>query len=448
MIVLRLVRRPDGAPAGPAVRPIEEGGSTIGRAPDCDLVLDDPLRLVSRRHAWIVPQGTGEALLRCISTTATLLVNGEALPPGGERVVQVGDRLRIGGFEVLLEDREVVASPPLPVSPLPGSPPPLAQPPVARPAASEPPPAPPALAARASRLDRWFELDTVADPLGPGSPLPLPVSSALPDAALPARRPPSADLLRPLPEAVAGLRKPVPERPPREPVDADDGGSAAIDEPALGERDALQRAFLRGAGLEAATQLTLSPIWMEHLGRLLRTMTEGTVDLLHSRAVTKRGLGAEGTRIVARENNPLKFAPDAAEALRLLLNPESHPGFLRPVDALRDAHVDLQVHQLAMVAGMRAAVFDLLSRLGPEAIAATEGSAQGLGQRFPALRDAALWRRHCEAHARLLENLDDVFEATFGREFLLAYEAHSAQAVQASLPHASRLPGSRVDGDL
>jgi len=109
MIVLRLVRRPDGAPAGPAVRPIEEGGSTIGRAPDCDLVLDDPLRLVSRRHAWIVPQGPAEALLRCISTTATLLVNGEALPPGGERVVQVGDRLRIGGFEV--QPRTAAASP-------------------------------------------------------------------------------------------------------------------------------------------------------------------------------------------------------------------------------------------------------------------------------------------------------------------------------------------------
>jgi predicted component of type VI protein secretion system len=73
---------------------------------------------------------------------------------------------------------------------------------------------------------------------------------------------------------------------------------------------------------------------------------------------------------------------------------------------------------------MRAAVFELFSRLGPEAAENGEGPAQGLS-RMPLLRAAALWRRHRMQHAQLLEHLDDDFETIFGREFLRAYEAQS-----------------------
>jgi type VI secretion system FHA domain protein len=444
MIVLRIVRQPDGAPPGQATRTVDPGGSTIGRAPDCDLVLDDPLRLVSRRHAWIAAQDGDAALLRCISTSATLLVNGEALPPNGERVVHAGDRLRIGGFEVQLEAR---ASAPIAVPELAlsestvhvGSSAGSARPPPARP----------------PRLDKWFDLDTVADPLGPGSPLPaLGSAAALPEPARPgvshgvAGLAPAAQLAEAAMARANALRdERVPvtqhaERAVRAPTPVDVPLSAAAEvaaevavevaePPGDDEPHALARAFLRGAGLEASTPLTLNPAWMEHVGALLRASLEGTLDMLRSRAVAKRGIGAEGTRIVARENNLLKFAPDAAEALRLLLNAGGRPGFLDPIDAVHDAHCDLRVHQLAMVAGMRAAVFELISRLGPEATERAEGPPRGLARHFPLLRDAALWRRHRHGHAQLLENLDDTFEVVFGREFLRAYEAQSRSVLDA-----------------
>jgi type VI secretion system FHA domain protein len=163
---------------------------------------------------------------------------------------------------------------------------------------------------------------------------------------------------------------------------------------------------------------------MEHLGALLRTTAEGTLALLQSRAVTKRQMRAEGTHITPRQNNPLKFSPGAKEALTRMLQREATPGFLDPVAALQDAHHDLLVHQVAMVAGMRAAVFELFSRLGPEAAESEEGPAHGLS-RLSLLRAAALWHRHRMQHARLLEHLDDDFETIFGREFLRAYEAQS-----------------------
>jgi type VI secretion system FHA domain protein len=184
----------------------------------------------------------------------------------------------------------------------------------------------------------------------------------------------------------------------------------------------LASAFARGAALRA--EVTLTPEWMEHVGALLRATAEGTLALLQSRAVAKRHMRAEGTHIAPRQNNPLKFSPDATEALTRMLQRDASPGFLDPVSALQDAHRDLLVHQVAMVAGMRAAVFELFARLGPEAAEGAEGPAQG-ASRLQLLRAAALWRRHCLQHAELLKHLDDDFETIFGREFLRAYEAQS-----------------------
>jgi type VI secretion system FHA domain protein len=182
---------------------------------------------------------------------------------------------------------------------------------------------------------------------------------------------------------------------------------------------------------------------MEHLGALLRVTAEGTLALLQSRAIAKRHMRAEGTHIAPRQNNPLKFSPDATEALTRMLQRGGSPGFLDPVAALQDAHRDLLVHQVAMMAGMRAAVFELFSRLGPDATESAAGPAHGLA-RLPVLRAAALWERHRAQHASLLEHLDDDFEAIFGREFLRAYEAQSRDAADGDPPPSEApWPGAR-----
>jgi predicted component of type VI protein secretion system len=176
MIALRLVKCPDGSSPGIAPQPLDADGVMIGRSPQCGLMLADPLRGVSRKHAWIASQRGGDtALLRCISATTPLAVNGKKLEPGGEQVVKPGDRLRIGGFELQLEEAELTTIP-LPV--------PHAQAPPAVPA-----PAPPSVAAipaRQSRLDALWGVDTAPDPLGSESPLPASIGtmSSLPAPSL------------------------------------------------------------------------------------------------------------------------------------------------------------------------------------------------------------------------------------------------------------------------
>jgi type VI secretion system FHA domain protein len=410
VIALRVTRRPGATEPDATALALPPEGLTIGRSDDCGLVLADPLRLVSRQHAQVIVDGQA-ARVRCVSSRP-LWVNDVQLEPGGEQALCVGDRLRIGRFELAVE-----------------------------PAA--------AAAAQRPRLDRWFDLDGAPDPLAAESPLPAvapapdaaansavvswqtsrhvvragaPIAPSLPIA-------PSAATLPPAPPVQAPLPAPA-QRVARRSTK----GSPELLE--------LAAAFARGAGLRAEAA-PLTPEWMEHLGALLRATAEGTLALLQSRAVAKRHMRAEGTHITPRQNNPLKFSPDATEALTRMLQRDATPGFLDPVAALQDAHRDLLVHQVAMVAGMRAAVFELFSRLSPAAAENAEGPAHGIS-RLPLLRAAALWRRHRLQHAQLLEHLDDDFETIFGREFLRAYEAQSRLDADAnSTPPEAPWPNGR-----
>lgn len=414
MIALRVTRRPGATEPDATALALPPEGLTIGRADDCGLVLADPLRLVSRQHAQVTAVGHA-ARVRCISSSAPLWVNDMQLDPGAERALLAGDRLRVGGFELAVE-------------------------PVAE------------AAARRSRLDRWFDLDGAPDPLAAESPLPALAPS--PEAAATsavvswqasrhvvrtgAPMAPGAPSMPPAPPlspapAAAPDEAPLARKAPHRSADGPDGP------PELRE---LAAAFARGAGL-VTDPAPPTPEWMEHLGALLRATAEGTLALLQSRAVAKRHMRAEGTHIAPRQNNPLKFSPDATEALTRMLQRDASPGFLDPVAALHDAHRDLLVHQVAMVAGMRAAVFELFSRLGPEAVEQAEGSAHGIS-RLPLLRAAALWQRHRMQHAQLLEHLDDDFETIFGREFLRAYEAQSRVDADAKpAPPEAPWPGAR-----
>jgi FHA domain-containing protein len=109
----------------------------------------------------------------------------------------------------------------------------------------------------------------------------------------------------------------------------------------------------------------LSPELMRRLGELVRVATQGTIDLLQARATLKREMKTEVTMIASRDNNPLKFSPDAHAALAHLLSTQSIRGFLDPVPALKDSYDDLLAHQVGFIAGMRAAMQGLIARFDP-----------------------------------------------------------------------------------
>jgi FHA domain-containing protein len=179
------------------------------------------------------------------------------------------------------------------------------------------------------------------------------------------------------------------------------------------------RALQQGLGISTGA---LNPEHAQRVGELLRAMTHGTLELLTARMVAKRELGAAATQLRTRENNPLKFSPDVDAALGHLLGPPER-GFLEPQVAVTEAFDDLRAHQVALLAGMRAALDTVMSRFDPTALEQRLAPGGALENLIPANRRARLWSAYAEEYARIVSEIEDDFDALLGRAFLKAYQA-------------------------
>jgi type VI secretion system FHA domain protein len=193
----------------------------------------------------------------------------------------------------------------------------------------------------------------------------------------------------------------------------------------------LLQAFLDGAGVpDIDMKGPLTPETMHMLGQVLREATQGTLDLLVSRALIKREIHAEMTVIVTKENNPLKFSPNVEAALTHMLAPRGQ-GFMPPLTAMKDAYDDLRAHQFAFMAGMRAALAGTLRRFDPDPLEKRLTEKSLLDSVLPLNRKAKLWDLYREMYeGEIKREAEDDFHAWFGRAFLAAYEAQLDKLAQ------------------
>jgi FHA domain-containing protein len=210
----------------------------------------------------------------------------------------------------------------------------------------------------------------------------------------------------------------------------DSADQAAHIESTAPDRNELLRAFLSGAGVpDLAIPAGLTPQFMETLGQLLRESTQGTLDLLLARMLTKREVRADLTMIAPRENNPLKFSPSAEAALAHLLSPQGR-GFMTPLQAMKDANDDLRSHQFGFMAGMRAALAGVLERFDPVQLEKRITQKTMMDSLLPINRKAKLWDLFSERYREISFEAEEDFHMLFGKEFLRAYEAQIAKLEQ------------------
>ncbi|MDH1141721.1 type VI secretion system-associated FHA domain protein TagH [Pseudomonas mosselii] len=227
----------------------------------------------------------------------------------------------------------------------------------------------------------------------------------------------------------AGLSIPVAGQPQAHSFEALMANQAAAPSaPAPGPADAsdaLLQAFLRGAGIEhLRIDAADAAAQMEAVGRSYRLMVEGLIDVLRARSSLKGEFRMQQTTIAPVRNNPLKFAPNADEALLLLLR-EGNQAFMAPDQAVRDSFDDLRAHQLAVMAGVEAAIKHLLKRFEPARLEQRLAPAAGLAKLFGGSRQAHCWQQFTELYSQISREAEDDFQDLFGREFSRAYEAHS-----------------------
>jgi len=417
---------------------MNQGSMAIGRSSDNDWVLPDPERLVSSQHC-VIQYKDGRYYLTDNSTNGVELVNaGIRLRRGNSELLQDGELIRIGDYEIQARiDFNVQA---VDSQPFAGESPNSFE--ALMGAVSNKPAPVPVIAPQFQGASSMDTLPDLFDFLSPTAVPPPTVPDHVPSEQHDFRPPTPVAVPVVAPPVVSGAVIPedwdlfgdtpapvVSAAPPPAPPPVIQPPPVVEPPPPVAESQQpdLLQAFLRGAGLD---QLRLdkaqAEAQMENIGRSYRLMVEGLIDVLRARASLKGEFRMQQTMIQPAENNPLKFAPNADEALLLLLR-HGNQAFMAPDLAVRDSFNDLRAHQLAVMAGVEAAIKHLLSRFEPAQLEERMGKPGGLSSLFNGSRQAQYWQQFTELYSNISREAQEDFQDLFGREFSRAYEEHSAR---------------------
>jgi type VI secretion system FHA domain protein len=176
--------------------------------------------------------------------------------------------------------------------------------------------------------------------------------------------------------------------------------------------------MFRGAGLDPAD---LTPEVARAIGQILRTVVQGTMDVLHARRGIKEEFRIQHTVFdpVGR-NNPLKFSAGVDDALHNLFVRRS-PGYLGPVAAFEDAFEELRHHQIAMLDGMRVAFDAMLEQFNPSKLEEAFDREHKKGARLPVPIKPRYWELYGERFHDMVRDAEAAFRTLFGDEFSAAY---------------------------
>jgi FHA domain-containing protein len=196
--------------------------------------------------------------------------------------------------------------------------------------------------------------------------------------------------------------------------------------------DELFLALLNGAGLSKENiESGLTPQLMQTIGELLKGLIDGSVDLISQRALLKREVCSELTVVVLEKNNPMKFFPDSQSILTQMLG-KKIPGFMTPKEAIADTFLDLNSHQLGLMAGMKAELNAQLERLQPANFSKNSQAANLIDRFNPSRQKAKMWDDFSAYHEQLSKqaNADFDSQSKYGESFQTAYEKEVAKANQ------------------
>ena len=383
-VTVKIFTKHAGRPTLFQTREFDSLPVTIGRDATCTLALDDPQKHISRVHVEL-EQEDGTYWMSVVSKVNPVMVKGRRYGPGTRLTLQSGDSFEMGEFEVQVMFPEKRAA------------------------------MPPEKQSLINTLDEESGLQELPPPepgifdeptfVG-GHEEPTYMGPAPTLAPPPPPPPPPPAKKRISPTEITAPRAPSPAR---------------VTPAGLAEG---LRIFMEGAGLPYKEVSTAqSERLLRDCGAVLRAAVEGLMLLLIARAEMRKEFEAEErTMVAARDNNPLKLMSDPHEAMQFLFDPTDRTdGFLDPVQAIGDACEDLRAHELALMAGMRAAIMGALRRFDPQVLEkAFEKSAGGfsLGS-----RKAKMWELFLAHQQKLSQEAQEDFSKVFGRDFMVAYQS-------------------------
>lgn len=377
-------------------------GGTIGRGSDSSLVLPDDTRGISRLQAIVQITADGECYITNRGNVSRMAINDIPLERDRQAELQDGDVLGIDEYRIAIADAILDTRPVSRLSTMSASQAPLQTPPEEGKPTAVP----------GDVWDTLIERFSISDNIS--SSRSKPASVAVADVALPV----SAD--------ESPFRTPrqggVPPHKKRLGIDPLPGDSVRL---TVGEKDSeklegeLLEALLEGMGLSDVQPLPqFDREAMRQLGQMFSMFSQGTVALLASRSILKRGVKADMTMVLDDANNPFKLLPSGKTVLMQMFGTRM-PGFMAADKSVRDALLDLQAHQLGMTAGIRGIIDAMLASFDPERL---EEAAKREGVSSRLVRKAALWDYFVRSYGKTAGEIGNDFHTLFGEAFLRAYD--------------------------
>ncbi|RJE81927.1 type VI secretion system-associated FHA domain protein TagH [Paracoccus onubensis] len=373
---------------GPVNIVVPETGIQVGRRQGMDWVLPDASRYISGHHFDVSFDGQ-QWWLRDVSTNGTFL-QGHRHRLDGAHALRNGDRFQVGHYIVValfdMPQNAVAISP----SSLPEH-----------------------------RVDKPVFEDPGDDPWTVGGDIPPPIDLPIGEEA---RR--QSDFSDDFLAFPADIQPPAAETPPPSAVPPQSGSkapqpappaAAPAPPPAPVDQSAFVRAFCEGAGIDVSLAAEVAPDMLGHaLGETMRASASQLMTALQDRASARHFTrGGERTMRGATDNNPLKFLPDAEQALEaLFLRPRA--GFLTGAAGFDEALGDLRRHQGALFAALQPALIELLQDLEPTRIEA-EVKGGALGGRKSRAWDAYVqrWDAKTASENGILDEFIRLFAASY-----------------------------------
>lgn len=392
------------APPYPLSITLDERGGTLGRATENQFIVYDPQRFASRHHATISAYN-GDYYIEDASSSGTLINNDTELFQGQHHQLQHSDTLTIGecDIEVCIMEQHTLAS----------------QDPMSSAAMQQ------SVSSSPQSSDSFDINDFFPDEPSPPSP-----GEALVHASNPLMlmtdmmaAPSENTNIDAIAEAFDFDSPHQADQAKMSPNQQSTTASASInhqvtDTPLQTEQDTLAlRAFLKELDIDPQEFIGQNKVnVMQVAGVILRTLTQGMMDVLQARAAVKKHFNMDNTQIKSACNNPLKFSLDSTQAMTRMLKQEE--GFMDPIESAKEAVNDAKAHQMAMVSGLDAAIKSTIESFDPGKLEPEFAKENN----FTFSKKAKYWQCYHHKYQQISDEAESTSNTQFSLQFNQQYE--------------------------
>ena len=351
---------------------------SFGRSEQCDWTLPDPERVISSKHGELIKFGE-KYLIKDLSTNGTF-VNNAVTPvgQGNELALNHGDVVALGDYQVqvsleerIIDDSNIVHNT---INEL-----------------------------AVGDVDRNLTHDefglNAADLLRDSAPSEFQLDIGLMDDFLEAQEP-SVEEVSPHASSPISAQKPLVKNESKN-----------------------QQAFVRGLGINPnMVPDENSEQWFEQLGQSFSLMLLGLMETLHNRAEFKQNNRLNHTAFRKSENNPLKFSANLEDAIHNLYN-RNTASFMRADIAIKEAFVDIENHEKALMKGVEGTVSSVMSLVEPSSIYSDAMSSDSFFNKIiPARKYAQSWKKFEGIHYQLTDEIINKESPFYLEDFAKHYE--------------------------